>query len=256
MLTSIEKCFPHSFVTEKIKLMKPIWETMIAEDAERAKKSGDTVKQPDKQQRIVAIIYNLREQTALWSPRHGPIVDYPPISPATQLRDIGYDAVPALIEGCDDNRLTRARTWAVGSPPGLLPIGFFCHEILREITGQNFKDKASARLWWQEFQNKGEKQILIDGTEAGDASSPAVAERLLKKYPDAALASIIKGAQRSKNGSVRSQLVRIAAKLKGDEAFRFLRDESRGPWFESRYTAANALLASGRDEGVLAMIQE
>ena len=75
--------------------------------------------------------------------------------------------------------------------------------------------KAAIDAWYVEFQKKGEKQVLIEATEQGDDNSPAQAERLVEKYPDAALAAIARGLKAATRDWTRAALVQVAGSVPG-----------------------------------------
>ena len=117
--------------------------------------------------------------------------------------------------------------------------------------------KARAQKWYAEFQLKGEKQQLIDAVARADKNSPAQAERLVKKYPEAALPALQAGIKAATSNWVRADLVRMCRDLNGEAALALLlRDAKAGPSRASRLAAAEALHRRGRPEGVAAMIAE
>jgi hypothetical protein len=158
------------------------------------------------EERVAELIFRLREQNGQqWSqPGSCDIFIHDRFgdrkgqkSPAQQLVEIGYDAVPQLIAVIEDDRFTRS----VGFHRNfhfshfVLRVGDCALAILERIAARSFweprstsaamlKDgqapaaKAKVQAWWQEFQKKGETRMLIQGTEAGDDASPAQAERL------------------------------------------------------------------------------
>src|SRR5262249_27257204 len=115
-----------------------------------------------------------------------------PGSPATLLREIGYDAVPQLIPHFDDATLTRSiefhRDFYFSHHA--LSVGQCVKHILYLITGRRLESRAAAEAWWAEFQQKGERQILIEEVEKGGLDSWIAAERLIQKYPEDALGPI------------------------------------------------------------------
>jgi hypothetical protein len=188
-------------------------------------------------------------------------------SPAQQLVEIGYDAVPQLIAVTEDERFTRS----FRCNPHMylmrfqLRVGDYALDILRRIAGRSFlpprstatiTPKAMVQAWWQEFQKKGERRMLIEGTEAGDYDSSTQAKYLAAKYPADALAAIREGARRSREECIREWLVEVAATLPGEEPVAFLREELHGPVPAARVAAARGLVDRGRDEAVTAMIRE
>ena len=116
--------------------------------------------------------------------------------------------------------------------------------------------KQQVRAWWDEVQKKGEKQVLIEGVESGDENSPAQAERLLAKYPDAALAAITRGAPKAKAWACQ-RLIELAAEIKGDTPVPFLTQQMKqGSCLVFRVAAARGLLTHKHPECLKAMIEE
>lgn len=187
---------------------------------------------------------------------------------------MSYDAVPQLIEALEDQRFTRS----VGFHRNfyfshyLLRVGDCAQSILREIAGQSFwqsrstfsymsmdggtaETKKKAQAWYGELQRKGEKRLLIEGTERGDTESAT--PRLVQRYPEVAWPVISSCIRAAKHSYPRRALVYAGAQLKSDEPLPFLLQEVRnGPFLGSRRQAAEALRSRGRPEGVQAMIAE
>jgi hypothetical protein len=193
-----------------------------------------------------------------------------PPNAVVELKKLGLAAVPRLIAHLDDSRPTRCN-----GPYGqhLLRYGDCCQRLFESITGhsiymgqysssypiadgQGKECKARAERWWQNYQKKGEKQMLVDGTAAGDRDSAGHARRLAEKYPDAALAPIIQGARASKDASVRGNLVQTADQLKDSNVAAFLREELDGPFLDSRIKAAKGLIDRGESAGVRGLHRE
>ncbi len=205
-------------------------------------------------------------------------------SPAQQLLEMGYETVPQLIAAIGDQRFSRcvgtdhSQGWsAEGRGPGFFPyvlrIGDCAVAILEEIAGRKFSDlgpteratlngaranaaKSSAQAWWQEAQRKGEKQMLIEGVRSGTDGSSSLAQRLVKKYPDSALAAIREGVRHSASEWTVKSLVQSAAELPGELPVSFLREQLHGSSPAARVAAARGLLDRGDDAGVHAMIRE
>src|SRR5262249_20699457 len=138
-------------------------------------------------------------------------------SPAHQLVKFGYDAVPQLIDVLEDKRLTRSVSYGRNFffSHQVLNVGDCAREILGRITGRHFwagsprmpRDQRAAetkkqyQAWWAEFQKKGEKQMLIEGVQAGDYHSLRQGRMLLERYPDAALDALVQGGAKAANAS-------------------------------------------------------
>ena len=124
--------------------------------------------------------------------------------------------------------------------------------------GQGRTTKRRIQEWWNEFQKKGEKQVLIEATAKGDDNSPYQAQRLVEKYPNAALEAIIQGARASERSWTRTTLVNLAGEIKGDAATEFLDEEMRrAPSLDTRVASASGLIARGQSsKAVATMIRE
>ncbi|MFL5338793.1 MAG: hypothetical protein ACJ8F7_01385, partial [Gemmataceae bacterium] len=193
---------------EKFQEYAKVLRQMVAEDEARRQKPPKPMEQMTQEERIAELIYRLRDQTAQKEP--GQI--YPPITsiftdwpkngkpgatPADELLRLGTAGVPQLIDALADQRFSRALKYCGWDT--VLRVNHCADQILCRIAHRNIgailvsraedNDIAAAqtatRRWWADYQKKGERQMLIDGTEAGDEYSAAQAEALVLKYPDA-----------------------------------------------------------------------
>jgi hypothetical protein len=114
--------------------------------------------------------------------------------------DLGFSAVPELIEHLDDTRLTRAQSEGFNN---FMPYNYrVCHvvsDLLRGLAGRNLgKDwvrrkqgyaveKTDARAWWQQAKKVGERAHLLANAlrPAENLASPNehILRVLIKKYP-------------------------------------------------------------------------
>jgi HEAT repeats len=195
-----------------------------------------------------------------------------PLNAAIELTQLGMAAVPQLIAHLDDPRPTRCKGhWRSYWPDGhyLLRYGDCCQQIFEHITGKTItkegypmqagkgkEARAAAEHWWQDYQTKGERQMLIEATAAGDQDSPRQAQRLAEKYPDAALAPIVQGARACTEGRVRASLIQIAEELKDTNVLPFLHAELEGRYHDSRVAAARALAMRGEPAGLKSLLRE
>jgi hypothetical protein len=101
-----------------------------------------------------------------------------------------------------------------------------------------------------------ERDALIARTSAGGFDYLAAAQNLLQKYPDAALPAIAAGAAASTDPDARERYVELAGTIPGDGVVPFLLTQI-APTIElrSRMSAARALLARGRDEGLWSLME-
>jgi hypothetical protein len=251
---------------------------MVAEDEVHARRPAKAEKDMTEEERVAEWIFQLRDQQAGWQ-FSGEFIDIfldprGEESPAHQLLGIGPTAVPQLIAVLGDRRFTRANSYRSrhDRTPDALRVGDCAYAILRRIAGRSFRQSSKAlaedddaaavervkevEAWWKEFQAKGEKRMLVEGTAAGDWNCLELARRLVLKYPDVAFDALAKGVGNAREDSIRSELVNHLAPTFDARAIPLLRKELKGPFPGARVTAARALLRQGREEGVQAMIQE
>ncbi|MFT3883683.1 MAG: hypothetical protein QM703_29045 [Gemmatales bacterium] len=263
--------------------MAAVLEKMVAEDKQHVAPAKPWASLTKKEQ-AAELVFRLRDQHGeQWSqPGSCDIFSQDrmgeknaPKSPALQLVELGYDAVPLLIEAIEDQRLSRSvgfwRDFTFSHH--VLSVGDCAITILGRIAGKDFHDysnnrrektdaeskaesKRLALVWWKEFERKGEKKFLIDAITTGQEDSPIQALKLLEKYPDAVLTVIEQGIKNAKEPSVQTRLVGIAAQLKGDAVLPLLDTALRNQHRDVRVVAAAGLLAHGKEHGVLAMIKE
>jgi hypothetical protein len=120
-------------------------------------------------------------------------------NPAVELKKLGYEVLPQIIAHLEDDRPTRCvGFWRHYAPDSYytLTYGDCCQQIFEAIALHSIYERASssgyplrdglgkqckerAEKWWQEFQKKGENQVLIEGTMRGDRDSYLNAERLV-----------------------------------------------------------------------------
>lgn len=253
---------------------------MIKEDVEHASRiASRPFERMSKQEQIAELIFQLRDQKGGQFEQPGScdiFLGQDGNTPAHRLVKMGYDAVPRLIEALENKRFTRS----VGFHRNfyfshyVLRVGDCSEMILERIAAQPFweakstfsymtmdgkaaETKKRAQAWYAELQQKGEKQMLIEATQRGDQASAAQAERLLERYPDAALPAILNGINAANDGWTRGSLVAVVGRVRGDGPHAFLLSEvKQGPFLHSRLAAAEALQERGRPEGAQAMIAE
>lgn len=92
-----------------------------------------------------------------------------------RIAKLGFDAVPALIEHLDDDRLTRARMQGFNNfATWHMRIGDVVSDLLEGLAGEETGrdwldrqkgyriDKAKAKTWWQKANKVGEETYLLD----------------------------------------------------------------------------------------------
>lgn len=280
--------YPESEYHERIKEAADLLWQMVQEDTDHAerRKQGKPFEQLTKAEQIAELIFQLRDQNGHQFSQPGScdiffdlasmLDDKKPRSPAHQLLEFGYDAVPQLIEALENQRFTRSvechRDFYFSHH--VLRIGDAAEQILARIAGQTFyepkstsgamsKDdqtkavKVAVQAWYANLQQKGEKQLLIEATQRGDWNSREQAKRLVAKYPDAALHAIAAGLRLATDNQVRMALLEAVHKLKGEDSDKLLVEQVRdAATFPTRLCAAQILQVRGRMEGVAAMINE
>ena len=265
---SVVTNYPASKYHETAKHTVDILRAMVAEDQAHATIAPTDLNRLPEEKRVRELLFQLRDMSnnkSLFS--NDQYVGTNTV--AHQLAAIGYPAVPQLIAAADNPALTRwLKITLFGFNMGsyvsytVLTVGDCAVAILENIAGRSFKQATSpearkvAQAWWDKFQTKGEKQMLIEGTEAGNTDSPTQAKFLLDRYPDVALASLIKGTQAATNIYTREHLLRYFEKFDSLEAVAFLDQELREGFNESPLVAAGILNRKGRPEGVTMVIQE
>jgi hypothetical protein len=288
--------YPHSDQQERAKQTVAMLERMITEDEAHAKRAPTNLEQLPVEDRVRELIFRLRDQ-------HGEQPGQPAWvdifddwrgqtnSSAHQLVRIGYPAVPQLIAALEDPTFTRSvGYWRDFTFSHFVLTASDCaREILGRITGKYFyvpnhtagymstdgkveEAHKLAEAWWAEFQKKGEKQMLVEGVEAGDDNTISEANRLVAHYPDAASAALVKGIRATTGATVaagmsedmrvrraaniRKALIGIFQKCDSNAAQTFLRKELHEGNDGSRVSAAEVLVQSNKDDVIKTMIQE
>jgi hypothetical protein len=279
---------PHHAYVAEAKEMAGHYQSLIAED--KAWKEPDKAaweKMPVKQ-KVAYWMYKLRDlNMRQWSDPGQCYVlgdffgrlnddDKKNPNPAVELQKLGMDALPDIIAHLDDARPTRCQGhWRSYAPETyvLLRYGDCCQQIFEAITNHTIYDrtttngypiadgkgkdcKARAEVWLENFKKKGEKQVLIEGTAAGDRDSSGHAKRLIEKYPEAAFDAIVQGIKKSSEKWIRSNLVSYLTTVKDERVVAFMLEELKGPALQARVIAAQALVDRGRDEGLRALVAE
>jgi hypothetical protein len=193
---------------------------------------------------------------------------------------LGLEAVPQLIEALGDERFTRV--WQEENPYSstpsfggyLVPIGQFADGLLEQIRGReidrltgflNDADwrlqlparKAWLRVWFQELEEKGEKEMLLEGVRRSDFNAPLQAAILAEKYPEAALDPVAQAVRATSVKEWRTSLVESLSRISGDAPVTFLLEELRqGPYLVSRLAAARALGERKRPEVVACLLRD
>jgi len=252
---------------------------MVAADAAHAKSAVTNLNSLSVTDRVQELIFQLRDQNGqqCFQPGYCDIFmdKRGTNSPAGQLVAIGYPAVPQLIDALTNQNFTRSvgfgRNFVFSHT--VLTVGDCAVAILQRIAERSFYEpgftsgymsnehtnlevRRAVETWWSEFQKKGERQMLIDGTAAGDRNSPAQARLLVSRYPDAALAPLLQGTQAATDDYVRVWLMQMLEKYQSPETLAFLEKELRRGTSEPSVTAASILNHWGKPEALTVMLQD
>lgn len=276
----VVKHFPESKHADRAKTTAKLLKQMVEEDESRAREKRKPLDEMTIEEQVAELIFRLRDQNGhqlfqpggcdIFNDRRGEE------SPAHQLVKIGFDAVPQLIEVVDDRRFTRS----VGFHRDfyfshyVLRVGDSAQRIIERIASRRFymrtdtnaatikegeesEVKKRIKAWWADTEHKGEKQVLIEAVEAADRNAVWQARRLLKAYPDDALAPIARAAGSAKESYVRGRLTEMLGEIPGDAPVPFLLEQlKKGPELWNRLAAAKCLLERRRPEAIPAMIAE
>ncbi len=258
---------------------------MIKEDQEHEhrRRGGPPLEKLARKEQIAELVFQLRDQIGWYAWGSDPPDLFNNLrskkdTPAHRLVAVGYDAVPQLIEALEDRRLTRAGVGEVArhDPTRALTVGECAEKILCRIAGLSFRGRiyskpdpqrpyltpeeltrAEIKAWHQQLQVKGERQLLVEATERGDADSPEQAARLVRRHPQGCLPALVKGARVARDSAVRAKLLGVAGEVPGEEAVQCLLGLLKSePLAEVRLAVAKSLHARNRPEGLAAMIAE
>ena len=198
-------------------------EIMIEEDVEHtAKRKAVPFDELSDEDQIKDLVFQLRDQDgAQWSqPGSCSVFSWGESreTPADKLVEIGFPAVPHLIDALVDPSLT----YSVGFHRDfyfshrVLTVADAAQQVIEKITGarlpapqnirvfgndpdQNEKEQwraaqqEAALKWWLEFEAVGEKAFLIREVGKGGPEGSNLAKRLLERYPDEAFEAVVQG---------------------------------------------------------------
>lgn len=225
----VAKHCPKSRHAERAAAMVELLKRMIVEDeAYAAARLALPFEKLSGEDRIKDLIYQLRDQDGgqFMQPGSCSVFKFGQNqdSPADRLVEIGFEAVPFLIEAMGDDRLT----YGVGFHRSfyfsheVMRVGEAAQEVFERISGiqlatqpvvRVFGDdpatfskedgrkslQEAARRWWREFEAKGERQFLIDEVSKGGESVSSLAGALIDKYPGDAPDALRAGIKNAKD---------------------------------------------------------
>jgi len=246
----IVKNYPISSHCQQAKDMIALLEKMVREDERHRVLTNDELAKLPEAERLAELIFRLRDQNG--QPMGNRLCDIlgptqNADSPAHQLVAMGYPAVPQLIDAVGDDRLSRSlRDRDYRSMPSAMTVGDCALQILERISGESFSartsladartrwDKISAeqrlpRQWWEEYQQKGERQMLIDAIASGEKSPNRLVAKLKATAPDAVEDAVLRGAANVKDRSLTFAYIEMVGSLHSTAASTQLLAWMNGP---------------------------
>ncbi|HEX5070245.1 MAG TPA: HEAT repeat domain-containing protein [Vicinamibacterales bacterium] len=257
-LRRMVKNFPKTFFADFARDYVPRLDRMVREERDHAGRAKPLASL-EGEARAAELIYQLRDEVGYQFMTPGAVyflsqdwLQLVRTGPAQQLADIGYPAVPQLIDALQDPALTRTYYYRNG-PRSIVAVREAAVEILSRISGLRFdydeekwrETQAKAKEWWNGFQRQGERQTLITGTLAGHSGQ---AELLIKKYPDGAARVLTDALAAATDWSTRFHLVRASATLRPGAELPILRASLLDADSDVQLEAAKALVDRGFEE--------
>jgi hypothetical protein len=217
-----------------------------------------------KKDRIADLIFRLRYVSSISSGFRGDFnfvhrfsaVEFRNVSKVNaidRLVAIGVEAMPELLKALDDDTPTSSIESIDMGKVAIPRVGDAVACVINKIAAKpvvkgpfvedgnvaNVREKVMQ--WWKEYQRKGEKQMLTEGTEAGDANSPFQAIALAKRYPDAALPALRTLLKMLTDSRERYYLVQLTESLKGNDVDSFLLEQLSSSDLYLKISAAEVL---------------
>ncbi len=259
-LDHVVRTFPNSRHAPRAKAMADLLEQMIREDLTHRPRPWE---QMLRQEQIESLIFELRDQHG----RPGGLPGGCDIfmdarghrSPAHQLVQLGFEAVPQLIEAIENPRFTRCVGYSkdYAFSHSVVRVGDAARQIIERIAQRRFEGpryntttlfklpdapknmRVQVEQWWRAVQDDGLESVLFKAVAVGDYTSIEQARALVRESPDKALSALRQGARAAKEKDVRSALVRIASGLNDPGVKTFMREEwHNAPWLHTQATAA------------------
>jgi hypothetical protein len=302
-LIRLDGKYPGVPAAARAQKMAIVLKQMVREDREHAlrEKQDKPFAQRSRSGQVAELIFQLREQggdgpwsmhssidifagNRRWRHKKTAAHNNQDLNAAKQLAEIGYDAVPQLVEALSDDRLSRAldvRHRLVmskeESPYYVLTVGDCALRILERISGQTFWEardeyisespaglatvRRAVDAWNLTLQRnlklKGERDVLAEAIQAGDWKKIPLAERLVASYPESALPALASAAANSTETIAQSELVKLMGKVPGERTLPFLLTEVRkSRSLYVRVEIAWLLQDRGRREAFDAMLDE
>ncbi|MBL9182874.1 MAG: hypothetical protein JNN17_12100 [Verrucomicrobiaceae bacterium] len=271
----IVKLFPRCEHIERAKTTIAMLERMVTEDAEHPLLTQAQIDALPPDQRIAELVWLLRDQNGhqMSQPGWCEVLGFGDgDSAGHQLVKIGYPAAPALIEALTDDHFSRSvgfhRDFYFSHT--ILTIGDCAQQILQKISGQNFYSPGSepnedkmlavqkaARAWWEGYQKKGLKQMLVDDISSGQKSPYALVRQLKKEDASAVEAAVLAGAAKATNEAMACQFIDELDAFKSPQSIAALATIMKNhSSMHARLDAAARLLNRDHPDALPALLRE
>lgn len=277
----VVRLFPRCAHVERAKQSAAMLERMIEEDKRHVTLSQEQIDKLPQDQRIAELVWLLRDQNGhqMSQPGGCDVFDgwaEKGVSPAHQLFAIGDAAAPALIAALTDERFSRSvgfhRDFRFSH--AILTVGECARQILNCMTGQDFRSPGPAsgtmsdedhmrgaqkvaQAWWEESQQKGKKQMLVDSISAGKTPPHRLVQQLKEEAPNEVTEAVLQGADRAQEAWLAYQFVSELAVLKSPAAtqrlVKFMQKDHR---LRVRLNAAASLLKQGHPDALTSVFDE
>ncbi|MDZ4287877.1 MAG: hypothetical protein U0984_07955 [Prosthecobacter sp.] len=267
------RLYPGSAHLERAKKTVAMLEKMVAEDAAHPAITDEELAKLPVEAQVREWIFRLRDTHAIHQMSEGVSILWPEPagvdrkrSAAHRLADIGYPAVPQLIEALVDERFSRSvrcrRSFYFSHE--VLTVGDCALQILDQIAGRTFRrgdtaeaSRAGVREWWGKFQHQGERESLIETIEAGTDDPRPLVTKLQKKYPEVVEKAVLAGAAKAASDWRLIQYLELAGDLQTDAAGVFLlREANAGKTVMIRAAALRQLWKGDSKEVVPLLVEE
>jgi hypothetical protein len=206
--------------------------------------------------RARAEVHRMRDLEAFWMNPGGFGLRFGPGSPEGALRDLGYAAVPVLLEALDDPRFTRSLNHGrISRPEEVLRVGRASLLVLDAISGEGLGSPEQARAWWARVAGRDEAEVLDELVREGGEGAPRVVERLIALDPGRAVRAVeeLSGAA---DPWTAARLVEVIARVDHPAVAPLLRRRLASGATRARIAAARALgsWVGGRDEAAAVLL--
>ncbi|HZJ17711.1 MAG TPA: hypothetical protein VFD27_21840, partial [Chthoniobacteraceae bacterium] len=270
-----------AFPNEEFEVVAKMFATLADEDAEHARTRPASLDGLTSRERARELTWQLRDEQNpgldgpnFW-PRPWPFELRKSNGAMAGLRELGFEAVPALIEESHSDRMSRSifRSERYGGGVILTKTSDLAVNILNDIAGVNFyrlADFANKKAeegwpaivaaiedWWHTVESKGEKQYLVGMVLQGGARANGCVERLRARYLEVFVETMVASVRTSASPHDRAEITKKLWGERDPKADEFLREELRnGPTLGNRVAAAYGLRQRGLIEAEEAIREE